>query len=180
MDRLNIEDKPMLRSFPRCPNKYFIETGSYYGQGIQLALNSGLFEEIYSIELAPHFYEHCKKLFAYRRNVKLFLGNSGEVLPQILAQIDAPATFWLDGHYSSDNTAKGITNNPILDELESIKNHPIKTHTLMIDDVRLFGTSEFDYIEIDEIKQKVLEINPAYKITFINGTVPNDILVAMV
>ena len=168
----------MLRSFPRVPNKYFIETGSYYGQGIQMALNSGLFDQVYSIELAPHFYEHCKRQFAHRPNVKLFLGNSADVLPQILAEIDQSATFWLDGHYSSDNTAKGITNNPILDELESIRQHSIKTHTLMIDDLRLFGTSEFDFIEVDEIKQKVLEINPNYKITFINGTIPNDILVA--
>ena len=170
----------MLRSFPYCPNKYFIETGSYYGQGIQSALNSNLFEEIYSIELAPHFYEHCKRTFAHRPNVKLFLGNSGEILPKILSQIEAPATFWLDGHYSSDNTAKGITNNPILDELESIKQHHIKNHIIMIDDVRLFGTSEFDFIEIEEIKQKVLEINQNYKITFYDGTIPNDILVAMV
>lgn len=169
----------MLRSFPRCPNKYFIETGSYFGQGIQMALNSNLFEQIYSIELAPHFYEHCKKLFAKYPNVKLLQGNSGEVMPQILSQIDAPATFWLDGHYSSDNTAKGITNNPILDELESIRQHRIKNHTIMVDDLRLFGTSEFDFIEVDDIKQKILEINPKYKFTLLEGTLPNDILLAM-
>ncbi|MBS0626535.1 MAG: hypothetical protein JSS32_10845 [Verrucomicrobia bacterium] len=171
----------MLRAFPRVPNKYFIETGSYYGQTIQMALDTGFFQEIYSIELAPLLYEHCKRRFAYRPNVKLFKGDSTDLLPQIIAKLDAPATFWLDGHYSSDNTARGITNSPILAELESIRQHPIKNHTIMIDDVRMFGTIEFDFIEVDEIKQKVLEINPNYKITFYDGGyIPGDVLIATV
>ena len=40
----------------------FIETGSYLGDGIQLAINSG-FSEIYSIELGDHLYQHCQRTF---------------------------------------------------------------------------------------------------------------------
>jgi hypothetical protein len=166
--------------YPHCPNKYFIETGSFYGNGIRRALFAGHFEEIYSIEMAPHLYEYCKKEFAHDPRVKIFLGDSAKILPLILTQIDAPATFWLDSHYSSDNTAKGLTNNPILEELESIKNHFIKNHTLMIDDAKLFGTAEFDFIEIEDIKQKIWEINPHYKITLYSRKDPDDMLLAIV
>lgn len=166
--------------YPHCPNKYFIETGTFRGFGVGRALYSGLFEKIYSIELAPHLYEYCKNLLANFPNVKLYLGDSREILPQILSEIDAPATFWLDGHYSSGDTARGITNNPILDELEAISRHFIKNHTLMIDDVKLFGTEEFDFIELETIKKKILEINPNYKISLYSRKEPNDMLLAVI
>lgn len=170
----------ILYPYPPCPNKYFIETGTYYGNGILRALYSGLFKEIYSIELSPVLYGYCKKIFENEKKVKLFLGDSSKVLPQILVKIESPATFWLDGHYSSDNTAKGITNTPILGELEAIKNHSIKNHTLMIDDAKLFGTSHFDFIEIDEVKEKIMEINPNYNIRLYSRKNKDDMLLATV
>ena len=43
------------------------------------------------------------------------------------------------------------------DELEHIKNHTIKTHTIIVDDIPLyFGDGE-------KVKEKILEINPDYK-----------------
>lgn len=165
--------------YPQCPNKYFIETGTNRGFGIGRAMYSGMFEEFYSIELAPHLYEYCKTLYADYKNVKLFLGDSRVVLPQILANISAPATFWLDGHYSSGETARGLTNNPILGELECIKNHFLKNHTIMIDDAKLFGTAEFDFIEIEDLKQKIWEINPNYKISLYSRKEPDDMLLAV-
>lgn len=72
------------------------------------------------------------------------------------------------------------TYSPVLQELEQIKKHPIKNHTILIDDVRLFGTIEFDYVTLDQIIDKVLEINPNYNISFVPGYVQNDILVAQI
>jgi hypothetical protein len=156
------------------PNKYFIETGSFYGE-------SGCFQQLFSIELAPHFVLHCKKRFAAYPNVTILEGDSTHVLPKLLAErIDAPATFWLDGHYSSGNTVRGMTNSPILAELDSIQNHPIKTHTILIDDVRQFGSIEFDFVELDEVIQKIKEINPKYQISFGPGCTPTDVLIATV
>lgn len=165
--------------FAKYPNKYFIESGSYRGDGIKMALE-GSFEEIYSIELSPHLYEICYTMFAETPKVHVLFGDTAQVMPELLKQIDAPATFWLDGHYSWSQTARGDTNTPILQELESIRNHPIKTHTILIDDVRQFGTVEFDFVELDDIIQKILEINPNYKIHYEDGYVPNDILVAVI
>lgn len=165
--------------FAKYSNKYFIETGSCIGDGIQMALE-GPFEQIYSIELSDHFYRHCCQRFAAHSNVGLFLGNSVNVLPEILDLLDAPATFWLDGHYSWNGTARGDTNSPILEELDIIGKHHIKNHTILIDDVRQFGTIEFDFIELEDVIKKILSINENYQISFEDGYIPNDVLVAKI
>src|ERR1041385_6529166 len=77
--------------FTKYPNAYFIETGTALGNGVQAALSFG-FERIYSIELAPHYYQSSCQRFASFPNVTLFQGDSLDVLPKILKQVDAPAT----------------------------------------------------------------------------------------
>jgi hypothetical protein len=165
--------------FEKYPNKHFIETGSYEGEGIQFAIDSN-FKNIYSIELSNFYYKQCCNRFAPYHFVNIFLGDSTEVLPIILKEIDAPATFWLDGHYSGPPTVKGQCNTPLLAELEHISQHPIKTHTILIDDARLFGTSQFDFISVETIIEKIRLINPNYEFFFEDGYVPKDILVAIV
>jgi hypothetical protein len=99
----------------------------------------------------------------------------------LLKRIDGPATFWLDGHYSCVAMAgKGETNTPLLAELESIRQHPVKTHTILIDDIRLLATEHLDYLTLDQITKKILEINPNYQITFEDGVISNDVLVAFI
>jgi hypothetical protein len=62
-----------------------------------------------------------------------------------------------------------IKNSPLMAELDQIKLHPIKNHTILIDDLDLCGGYLFDYVTLDQIKQKILEINPKYSITFTDG-----------
>lgn len=165
-------------TFKQFPNKYFVETGSLIGEGIQRALHAG-FSHVYSIELSQQFFDECKQKFAKNPEVELFLGDSGKILYDVIKDIDSSITFWLDGHHGGGTTAKGDEWSPILKELEQIKKHPIKTHTILIDDVRLMGTEYFDFVTIDQIVEKVLEINPDYKFFFVDGYVKNDILVAI-
>lgn len=165
--------------FKRHANPVFIETGSYVGEGIDHALEAG-FSEIYSIELSPYYHHFCCRKFFQYPNVRLIFGDSSVVLKVVLSNLQRRATFWLDGHYSAGNTALGNTHTPILQELAQIANHPIKTHTILIDDVRLFGTVEFDFIELHEIIDTIKQINANYHISFEDGYVPNDVLVAEV
>ncbi|HRI35351.1 MAG TPA: hypothetical protein PLD02_16495, partial [Saprospiraceae bacterium] len=69
---------------------------------------------------------------------------------------------------------------PVLLELEAIKQHSIKTHTILIDDCRFFGTEGFDYITIDQVIKSLLEINPSYQFKYENGYTADDILVAYI
>jgi hypothetical protein len=166
-------------TFQKFPNEYFVETGTYLGEGVLLALNAG-FKHVYSIELSPDLYKNCLKKFQNSSRVKLFLGSSENLLENVIRNINKPITFWLDAHYSGGNTAKGIEFSPIMKELEIIKNHPIKTHTILIDDVRCMGGQGFDFVTLDQIINKILEINPKYKISFESGFIEDDILVAQI
>lgn len=166
-------------TFRQFPNACFVETGSYLGEGIQWALDAG-FSQIISIELEPSLHEYCKKQFSQFQSVHLVHGDTSFVLHDVIKDIHTPITFWLDAHYSGISTAKGNSYSPILLELEAIKMHPIKNHTILIDDVRLMGTYEFDFVTLDQIINKIKDINPNYQLSFLNGYVENDILVAQV
>ena len=166
-------------TFAKYPNHYFVETGSYEGDGIQMAIDVG-FPQIYSIELQESLYENCCLRFVSSPQVKLFLGDSSNQLSLVLQEIDAPATFWLDGHYSAGITAKGKTNTPLLKEIEQIGEHHIKTHTILIDDIRQFGTTHMDFITLEEVQDKIRSINPNYEFRFEDGFIPQDVLVAFI
>ena len=60
-----------------------------------------------SIELADGYYAAATKRFASYPNVALHHGDSGQLLPQIVAGLKKPAFFWPGGHYSGGLTAKG-------------------------------------------------------------------------
>ena len=163
--------------FQKYMNPIFIETGTYYGDGVQQAIDAG-FKVICSIELSPNLYSHCIERFN-SDNVFLSLGDSAKVLPILLKEINEPITFWLDGHYSGEGTAMGSQNTPLLSELDIIKNHPIKNHTIMIDDLRGWykDTHGFDTLDLMKI---ITGINPEYVFKLENGFIENDILVAYV
>jgi len=165
--------------FAQFPNAYFVETGTYTGDGVQMALDAG-FQKVYSIELDPELFLHTRKRFLHNEKVKMVAGDSAKKLKDVLLDIQAPATFWLDAHFAGDGTAKGKVRTPILDELEQIRQHHIKTHTILVDDVRQFGTEDFEFVSIKEVKAKILKINRNYQFRYLDGFVPNDILVAYV
>jgi len=158
--------------FQKYLNPVFVETGSHLGDGIQLALDSG-FKTIYSIELAPGYYDHCVKRFEDNHNVHIIFGDSRLVMDGLLSNINEPITFWLDAHYFEYSIC------PLLQEIEAIGRHGIKTHTFMIDDVRDLSNYGLG-LSVDVLKQKIILINPSYIFTFEDGYVPNDILIAEV
>jgi len=159
-----------------------VESGSFWGDGIQTALDAG-FKTIYSYEICNTNYNICRNRFANNSNINLYLKSSTKMFDEI-SQINEPITFWLDGHYSGLNTSYDEeTFYPLKTELEIIAKHPIKTHTILIDDRRLLiETKENDPNSIgfseQEIIKKLLEINPAYKIEFIDGAIENDVILA--
>lgn len=164
--------------FEKYINPVFIETGSYYGDGIQLAIDAG-FEIIYSIESSFELYEQCVARFKDMDNVHLLLGKSQRILEKLLININKPVTFWLDAHDEHSS--------PLLRELKIIENHHIKTHTIIIDDLREWSVEKYGF-DIDTLKVKILEINPDYIFILEDGYIPcsdvigydNDILVAKI
>lgn len=141
----------------KCTAQVFIETGTYRGDMVQAM--SSLFKKIYSIELDGKLYRNAVQRFSREPHIEIVNGDSAERLPAILNQIHGPAFFWLDGHYSGEATAKGSLDTPILQELSAIFKHPVKSHTILIDDARCF-VGENDYPTLAQLRTFVSENRP--------------------
>lgn len=186
------------RPYIKYPNEYFIETGTYQGDGVQVALDAG-FSHVISYEIDVGLYANAVKRFKGNSRVKLYHKSSAEMADE-LKYINSPVTFFLDGHFSAGST--GYDEKcfyPLLAELEAIKNHHIKTHTILIDDRRLlkklgdtpFTTDDRGVIKThhlsaevigfteEEIIAKLKEINPNYIIKYEDGHIPGDVIVAV-
>jgi len=137
-----------------------IETGTYKGKMIYAVMPH--IKEIYSIELDITHYKKAQRRFAGYPNIHILQGQSGEVLPQILSNINKPCLFWLDAHWSGGSTAKGESETPIMEELECILSHAVaENHVVLIDDARLF-TGENDYPTIESLKSFILDVCPGW------------------
>jgi len=156
-------------------NPVFVETGSWHGLGIKAALQAG-FQKVHSIELSPLLYRECAQTFASDDRVNLWWGDSAEMLKFVLARLKVPATFWLDGHYSGGDTVLGSKHSPLMDELDLIAAHPIKTNTILVDDIRGFYRDDERYrFDRVGIADKLQAINLNYSVSVLAGT---DIMVA--
>jgi len=115
---------------------HYIETGTYLGDGIKCVLNN--YETISSIELSEKWYQYNIEQFKNNNNVKMYLGDSKKILPELLNNIDEPITIYLDAHFSGGTTAFGEEEVPLLFELEILKNRNYDD-IIIIDDCRLLG-----------------------------------------
>lgn len=160
----------------------FVETGTYRGEGVAAAIKAE-FQHIYSIEFSSKLYERCCRRFRENSNVKIVLGNSAEQLKNILKDVSERAVFWLDAHSNKDSgwPEPLIESFPLLLELEQIKQHSIRNHTVLIDDRRLF-TDDFGcwpVIKESDVVAKLKEINPGYTISYVDSSLfKDDIIVA--
>jgi len=87
----------------------FIETGTYKGQMVYAVIPC--IKEIYSIELDQRYFEKAERRFAGYDNIHIIQGQNGEVLSEILKNIDKSCLFWLDAHWSGGLTFQGQNSN---------------------------------------------------------------------
>ena len=166
-------------------NQSLIETGTYLGSTTKLCSDMG-FDKVYSIELQDRLYEKSNnnlKEYINSGKIELYKGDSGVLLGEILNKIEHRTTILLDAHIDGGNFVRGVTPNihkcPLYKELESIKNHQIKDHTIIIDDVRILGEIGWGLeVVLDKIIEIVKSINPKYNITYADGETKNDVLIA--
>ena len=134
--------------------KYFVETGTFEGYSVQVALDHG-YEEVFSCELFPERYGKCLERFEDNDNVNLWLGDSDDAFGEMMSKVDKKSCFWLDAH----GEGGGV---PTFNELEEIAKNPIKDHTIIIDDVPEYfkGADKF------RLEKELLAINPDYKLQY--------------
>lgn len=134
-----------------------VETGTFRGDMVDAL--APVAARIISIELDDDLYAAALQRFAGRPHIELLHGDSGALLPAVLRELDRPALFWLDGHYTGINSARTSVDSPIVEEIEAILQHPVPGHVVLIDDAREFsGTG--GYPTIEQLRTMILARQP--------------------
>jgi hypothetical protein len=151
----------LIRDYAKTFNtQILIETGTYLGDMVHAMKK--FFTRIISLELDETLAVQARERFANDNHIQIIQGDSGKLVGKLLANINEPCLFWLDGHYSGGITAKGALETPIKYELTAILSHPVDGHVILIDDARCF-TGENDYPTIDELQNFVAARKPNHK-----------------
>jgi hypothetical protein len=146
-----------------------IETGTYMG-GTMHELRDD-FKQLYSIELSPILTARARRRFSKLPHIHILQGDSGEVLPTLMSGITEPCLFWLDGHYSAGwVSARADIETPIIQELNTIFDHPVKDHVILIDDARLFDGTH-DYPTLEQMRQFFADRRPQYHFSVVNDII---------
>jgi len=152
----------VIRSYGRAhQSRILIETGTFRGDMLLAMLHD--FDRLYSIELGHDLWCAAVERFAAQPHVKIFEGNSSQILPDLLKGISEPVTFWLDAHSSGFDTAKGQLETAIEGELACIVTHPVKNHVILIDDAREFGVGKH-YPTIKQVEKIVSGTYRAFEV----------------
>jgi hypothetical protein len=167
----------------------FIETGSYRGDGIYLAMQAG-YARILSMDIDGANVAHCQERFelipddkrpANNDHINIICGDSATGLFKFMKYVNEPAMIWLDAHSQLFDDEPPVENPfPLMKELEQLRRHPIKTHTILIDDILILTHPDVTRWNKDAIENALLTINPAYKLTYLSNPIVNNILMAYV
>lgn len=134
----------------------FIETGTFMGETIFRL--EPYFDKLYTIEIKKEFYENVKKKYSGDK-LSFFLGDSPDVLNELLPDIIGKSIIFLDGHWSAGNTGHGKKEVPLYEELNNIILHHKDEAIIIIDDVRLFEKREPKYYDWSDINiENILKI----------------------
>jgi hypothetical protein len=114
----------------------FIETGTYLGETI-FKLET-YFDKLYTIEFSEKYYNNTKQKYKGNK-INFILGDSSIVFNSLLPNVSDKCIFFLDGHWSSDDTGKSSKDCPLDEEITHINNLFQNEAIIIVDDFRLFG-----------------------------------------
>jgi hypothetical protein len=119
-----------------------IETGTLKAQNVvRLA---PWFQRAYSIELSPDLWRAAREKYGLdtEGGIYFLLGDSAELLPELLKRIRKPVVLYLDAHYCADDQV-AASEFPLWAELEAIRRHSY-ADLVIVDDVHNFGKKRPD------------------------------------
>ncbi len=116
--------------------KTFVESGTY--QGDTIFEMEKYFNQLHTIEINEKFYNNVKNKY-YGNKINFYLGASEYRLAEICNLLKDNTIFFLDGHWSANDTGRGEKDCPLVEELNIINELFKFDGIIIVDDVRLFG-----------------------------------------
>ncbi len=124
----------------------FVETGTWKAATTVWAANH--FRQVITIEANAVRHQRAITNYATKYNDVIWIhGDSKLMLAGALEAVDEPVIFWLDAHEPKAHgpergLVEAVTENPVLDEIAIINQHPYAAdHVIMVDDVRFLDGS---------------------------------------
>lgn len=172
---------PSYNLLTRHPNRVYLETGIFRGDSIQQAIDAG-FQRIIGIELFQENVDFCLSRFHGRQeNIQFLCGDSALHLWDVIKHITEPVTFFLDSHSQLLEDEPPIANPfPLLKELEQINYHPVRSHTIIIDDILYMTHPEVTGWSKARIENILYQINSKYTIEYVANPVKSNLLIARI
>ena len=180
---IDLETLKSLKEKHGC--EVFFETGFYVGKRFGYALEAG-FDKVVSIELLRDFVNAGSRKFSddiTSGRASIILDDSANMARHLEPFSDKKVLFWLDAHLDN-GLGSAITHPkeycPLSHELQAIKDIMHIRPIILIDDLRIIKAN-IDWghgYNLDDIINKVYNIDATYNIDYIDGTVEKDILIA--
>jgi len=128
-------------------NNVFVETGTYHGESVALALQLG-FSAIHTIEVDNDLFTSVRLKYQNDKRVRAYLGDSADNLEHIVRNLASSATIWLDAHPLVTPMPLFDPQFPLLRELIVLRRFlPSNNHVILIDDMRTFSDYERSILE---------------------------------
>jgi predicted O-methyltransferase YrrM len=115
-----------------------VETGTFLGDTTYFLSSRGY--RVITLEVDPLLANLARARFSGRDNVRAIEGDSAKLMPKLVPELDQPALFFLDGHYSGSGTGMGEQETPVVKEVEAILAGARDGSVVIIDDARCFGS----------------------------------------
>ena len=159
-----------------------VETGTYRGTTTLMLADAACSRHVITIELSSKYAKEAEERFKREieqgndaaKKIMLIQGDSGDVLSTNPVFQTLERTLWfLDGHYSYLDTARGKDDSPLMRELEFILSRTTNARSddiILVDDAREFRGTRFPtadadvenlvYPELASVMDKVCQLAP--------------------
>ena len=133
--------------------KNFVETGTGLAEVVRAVHDVDSSLTIHTIEVVPEIYEQNNIRFSYLKKVNWHLGESAQILSEVVPTLEGNTLFWMDAHFpgadvglSSYGDEKDIDKRlPLRKELETIlENRDVSNDVIVIDDLRIYEDGPFE------------------------------------
>ena len=131
----------------------FVETGTGAAEVVRSISNIKSDLNIHTIEIIEEIFNKNKISHSYLTNVNWHLGQSSEVMPEILPQLEGSTLFWLDAHFPGADFGLASYGDeedldkrlPLRSELEIIvEKRDVSNDVFVIDDLRVYEDGPFE------------------------------------